>query len=266
MPDFIVGEHYTREQVGAIVGLSARDRSGGSWMTGYTDWNGATYVFTNVGVPGRTGHDYPNKWEGKNLIWYGKTRARRGQRQIDLMISNTRPVHVFWRAEDRQSFTYAGDATALEADDETPVRIIWSFDGFTPGYGVDARSQNEQKWRRGPPPAHGAVWIERADGPTDVYLFRLAGDADALVDLPTGHALIKVGMSNDPDRRLAELNAGFPPGSKASWSRVSVRHFPDGRQAWSFEGEKLERLRRGRYWQGGEFAVLPETLITDFLA
>ncbi|MER9680371.1 hypothetical protein NKJ23_13710 [Mesorhizobium sp. M0184] len=266
MPDFIVGEHYTREQVGQIAGLSERDRSGGSWMTGYTDWNGATYVFTNVGVPGRTGHDYANRWVGKNLIWYGKTNSHRGQPQIDRMISNTRPVHLFWRAQDRSPFTYAGDATAVEANSETPIQIVWSFDGFTSGSRVDIELQNEPKWHRGPPPTDGGVWIERVDGPTDVYLFRATGRVDALFDLPAGHVLIKVGMSNNPERRLTELNAGFPPGSKVKWSRVSVRHFADGSQAWRFEGERLERLRLDRYWRGGEFAVVPEAILPDFLS
>lgn len=127
--DFIVGELYTREDVAERVGLPPDQRKGGDWATGYSEWNNAAYIFANVGVAGRTGHDYANRWEGDNLVWTGKTNSSRGQPRIERMIANTQPVHVFWRDTDRQPFTYAGAATALAVSGDKPVEVVWSFEG-----------------------------------------------------------------------------------------------------------------------------------------
>jgi hypothetical protein len=35
--------------------------------------------------------------------------------------------HVFWRSEDRQPFTYAGQGYAVEVQDTSPVVVRWSF-------------------------------------------------------------------------------------------------------------------------------------------
>lgn len=52
--EFIVGDQYTREQV-AELELPASRRASGTWMTGYDQWDGAIFIFANVGVAGRTG-------------------------------------------------------------------------------------------------------------------------------------------------------------------------------------------------------------------
>ena len=85
------------------------------------------YVFTNVGSPGRTGHDYDNRWEGSRLRWYGKTGSRRSQPQIQLMLNPGVPVHVFWRSDNSLPFRYAGLAVPLEVNDTTPVEVLWAF-------------------------------------------------------------------------------------------------------------------------------------------
>lgn len=37
-------------------------------------------------------------------------------------------VHVFWRADERDPFTYAGLAKAVEVSDDIPVKVRWRFD------------------------------------------------------------------------------------------------------------------------------------------
>lgn len=262
---FTIGEHYSREEVAEVIGLPANLREGGTWMTGYSEWQGSAYVFTNVGIAGRTGHDYANRWVGKELIWFGKTISRRGQPQIDRMISNTIPVHVFWRGKDRAPFTYAGNATAVEASGDKPVQVIWAFPNTAPGRVVAAAEQSEPKWRRGPPPTAGTSKLTKADGATDVYVMRLEGPVEAFLDIPEGHAVIKVGMSNNVQRRLDELNCGFPPGSAIKWRLVDKRTLADGNSAWEFEGVCLEGLRLRGEWIGGEFAVVCEALLKTLL-
>ena len=59
------------------------------------------------------------------------------------------------------------------------------------------------------------------DGPTKLYLAIFEGDHLALLGRPVPFAdksvMIKIGVSNDPTRRLDELNAGFPPASLGRW-------------------------------------------------
>lgn len=65
---FIIGSTYTREDIYNLLGLEEKQR-GGDWLNGYHRHNDDYYIFCNVGIPGRTGHDYDNHWEGEN--WFG---------------------------------------------------------------------------------------------------------------------------------------------------------------------------------------------------
>jgi putative restriction endonuclease len=63
---FEVGVQYTRAEVQEELSVP-ESRRGGDWDTGYTSYNGALYIFCNIGSAGRTGHDYPNRWDGEQL-------------------------------------------------------------------------------------------------------------------------------------------------------------------------------------------------------
>lgn len=256
---------YTRAEVAEKIELLPELRQGGNWDTGYSRWNDEFFIFCNVGIAGTTGHDYPNRWDGKDLLWTGKTGSRMGTPFVQEMLSGARPVHLFWRGEVRTPFTYAGLAAAAEVIDTIPVQVRWSFDS------VAASVQNVPAsgpvWRRGPPPSIGAHTVIREDGPTELYIMTLEGPAAAM--FPTmGEGLIpvKLGMSNDPIRRLAELNFGFPPGSSIKWRLHRTRTFPSGQEAFAAEGEILEALRLARRWIGGEFAILPREEVGGLLA
>jgi hypothetical protein len=124
---FAQGSEYTRGEIAQLVDLPAYRRSGGNWNTGYDSWNGEVFVFCNVGTAGRTGHDYPNKWFGAELVWYGKTGSHRDQPLIRRMVKAELPVHVFWRNQDASPFTYAGEAVALSVSNTVPVQVRWGF-------------------------------------------------------------------------------------------------------------------------------------------
>jgi len=123
---FQVNKQYKRSEIKATIGLDPQAK-GGPWDTGYAERNGADFVFCNVGAAGRTGHDYDNHFDGMDLIWCGKTNSHVGQPTIQRMTSAGAEVHVFWRAEERDPFTYAGLGKAVEVSDETPVRVRWTF-------------------------------------------------------------------------------------------------------------------------------------------
>lgn len=254
---FTVGLAYTREQVANAINLP-EELLKGDWLTGYREWNGEVFVFANIGVPGRTGHDYSNRWDGKNLIWFSKGTAQLGQPKIDRIVSNTVPVHVFWRGADRSPFTYAGTPLAVRVDGANPVKVVWSFESIILDRGPDALAAKSNVWRRGPPPTIGDVKSTRTDGATDVYLLRLVGPVEAVLNVAADCSVIKVGMSANVPRRLIELNAGFPPGSKLCWEKVRTKTFGTSEDAYAYEGMQLENLRRDGHWIGGEFAMVTQ--------
>lgn len=122
---FNINGRYSRRDVLATIGLP--DPGGGNWYTGYFSHEGDFYIFCNVGTAGRTGHDYENRWDGKDLIWYAKTRTHVGQATMQHMLDGTRRVYVFWRSDNRAPFTFAGLAHPTRVATTTPVRVKWSF-------------------------------------------------------------------------------------------------------------------------------------------
>ncbi|WP_069353648.1 HNH endonuclease [Burkholderia cenocepacia] len=123
---FDVGGSYSRRDVALAVGLPDLP-SGGSWLTGYVQHDGTYLVFCGVGTPGRTGHDYGNRFEGDELAWSGKTRSHRTQPMIAKMTAPDAEVHIFWRQNDRDNFTYAGLGRAISVSDDIPARVRWRF-------------------------------------------------------------------------------------------------------------------------------------------
>lgn len=124
---FRVGQRYTRQRVQEILQVP-EERRGGNWDTGYTSFNGAHYIFCNVGTPGRTGHDHGNHWVGDELRWSAKSRSRLSHPSIQALTSGDHPVHVFWRDDDRKPFYYAGTGRATNVVDTSPVHLIWVFE------------------------------------------------------------------------------------------------------------------------------------------
>lgn len=124
---FIVGHHYTRKDVYRIVNVPEGKR-GGNWYTGYTRFGTDSFLFANVGTAGRTGHDYPNRFIGNELVWYGKNGSKLSHSSIQSLIFPKGNVFIFVR-EDSQDpkFLYIGGGKAKEYYDTTPVNIIWSF-------------------------------------------------------------------------------------------------------------------------------------------
>lgn len=265
MTAFTIGKTYTRKEVAAVIGMAPDRAEGGDWSTGYSRWEDEFFVFCNVNVSGRTGHNYPNRWEGSKLIWYGKGSTTLAQPQVQALLSGDFPVHVFWRGAERAAFTYAGVAFAEQASGEKPVEVVWIF-GQTAKAALAAVGNTKTLWRRGPPPQSGAFSFAKVDDATCVYLFKLAGPISATFpQLVPGHSVCKIGMSNDPVRRLVELNGGFPPGCTLAWEQVATIQFPTGAEAFDAEGALLEKAREAGAWIGGEFVAVPDAAVASYL-
>jgi putative restriction endonuclease len=124
---FKIGAKYTRHRIYEILEVPV-DRRRGNWETGYTSFNGQVFIFANIGVPGRSGHDYDNVWLGEQLRWRGKTGSRLHQPSIRQMFEPSIRVHIFTRSNDRDAFTYEGLGRVVSAEDTSPVTIVWSFE------------------------------------------------------------------------------------------------------------------------------------------
>lgn len=127
MVEFVVGNKYTRADVKERVGES-RHSMFGEWIKGAVERNGEFFLFPNVGVPGTTGHSYPNRWEGNLLRWYHEKRSKRSWPKVKRLLEPERVVHVFWRDATNSPFEYAGKGRAECSSDTSPVEILWAFD------------------------------------------------------------------------------------------------------------------------------------------
>ncbi len=67
------GMPYSREEIGKIARPENPPR-GGAWHTGYSRIEDDLFIFMNIGVAGRTGHDFENFYDDKSqtLIWFSK--------------------------------------------------------------------------------------------------------------------------------------------------------------------------------------------------
>ncbi len=121
----VPGQTYTRGDVRALLGLPPT--VGGPWFTGYVQHHGEWYLFPNVGVAGRTGHDYQNRWEGPLLRWYGKNGTRVGQPAMTALLAPSAVVHLFSRTSDRDPFVYHGRVRAVNEPSGSPVEVVWEI-------------------------------------------------------------------------------------------------------------------------------------------
>ena len=126
-----IGGLYSRADIYKILSVP-KVGQGGDWLNGYHRHESDYYIFCNIGVAGRTGHDYENFWDGDRLVWYGKNGSHFGQPAIQNLLSGDYRVLVFYRTEDRAPFTYAGVGQPVpDTSVERPVRIDWVFGSDT---------------------------------------------------------------------------------------------------------------------------------------
>jgi 5-methylcytosine-specific restriction protein A len=125
-PAYQIGQSYTRSELFELLGITPQP-TGGNWFTGYNQYDGDWYVFANVGVPGRTGHDYVNRWVGDELHWEAKTGTRWDQPAIQSLTGGSCRVHIFTRSNDRDPFLYEGIAVAKKVELTVPVKVVWQF-------------------------------------------------------------------------------------------------------------------------------------------
>ena len=121
---FTINQQYSKKHIYKILEVPKSGQRG-DWDSGYHEHDGIIYIFANIGVAGRTGHDYQNHWAKGNLVWYSRGRATSEQPLIREMLSPNSQVRIFVRGTNRDPFTYKGMGKAKSWSDSRPVEITW---------------------------------------------------------------------------------------------------------------------------------------------
>jgi len=118
------GSKYTRKSIGEICFPGIGRPAGGNWDTGYVSVENNLIIFMNIGVPGRTGHDFDNKFDAETntIIWYGKPNTHSKQPTFKKLLEGKTTPHFFARWNQRPDFTYLGIGSILDFQDGIQTR------------------------------------------------------------------------------------------------------------------------------------------------
>lgn len=205
---FKVGKQYSKNDIYRICDVPATERKG-KWNTGYTQHRGDFFIFCNIGVPGKTGHDHPNRFEGRNLDWSAKKGAHLGQKLIREMVAPGARVHVFHRHDNNGPWTFAGLGEAVRITNSRPVGVLWGFQSPPDGDAevLDPEVPDPQNYREG---ALRQIWVnayERSREAREACLRQLGTKCKAcLVDLGERYGEIGEGFIHVHHiRQLADI-------------------------------------------------------------
>lgn len=122
---FKKGSQYTRKDVGWIVLPETGRPKGGSWDTGYVAVGNLLLVFMNIGVPGKTDHDFDNDFDEKTglITWFGKPNTNSTQPTFQKIFSGDLTPHFFARWDNKDpKFTYLGIGNIVNFDDNAETK------------------------------------------------------------------------------------------------------------------------------------------------
>lgn len=120
---FKQGSKYTRKDVGEIYFPGIGRPKGGNWDTGYVRVEDDLIVFINIGIAGRTGHDFDNQFDPENdtITWFGKPNTHKNQSIFAKLLSGELTPHFFARWDQKPEFTYLGIGHIISMEDGYPT-------------------------------------------------------------------------------------------------------------------------------------------------
>ena len=130
------GSEYTRDEIAKIVRPDNPPR-GGDWTTGYARIENNLFVFMNIGVAGRTGHDFENYYDEKSnkLIWFSKPNKHSSNPLFQKLLSGDLTPYFFARWNQKPPFTFLGTGSIRSFEDgykspqgHTCIRLVISVD------------------------------------------------------------------------------------------------------------------------------------------
>jgi 5-methylcytosine-specific restriction enzyme A len=115
-----VGGSYSRKTLWRLLRPGEDFPRGGSWLTDYVIEGDLLIIFANLGVPGKTGRNFPNQYESETGImkWFGKPDAHSAQPTFKELFTGRLTPHVFVRWTNKKpEFTYLGIPSISKFDD-----------------------------------------------------------------------------------------------------------------------------------------------------
>jgi len=126
--NFKRGSEYSRDDIHFLYFGKPYPKVGtGNWTTGYVQPKGSNdlIIFMNIGVPGRTGHDFENKYdpETNTIVWYGKTKSHSRQPTFQKLFSRELKPYFFarWDSENIK-FLYLGTGSIINYQDRVQTK------------------------------------------------------------------------------------------------------------------------------------------------
>ena len=106
------GSEYTRDEIAKFVRPENPPR-GGDWTTGYARIENDLFVFMNIGVAGRTGHDFENYYdeESNKIIWFSKPNKHSSNPLFKRLLSGELTPYFFARWNQKSPFTFLGSGS-----------------------------------------------------------------------------------------------------------------------------------------------------------
>ncbi len=128
------GVEYTRDEIARVVRPENPPR-GGDWTTGYARIENNLFIFMNIGVAGRTGHDFENHYDEKSqtLVWFSKPDKHSSNPLFQKILSGELTPYFFARWNQKPPFTFLGTGNIVNFEDgyKTPqghecIRLVVS--------------------------------------------------------------------------------------------------------------------------------------------
>jgi len=124
-PLFKKGLFYSRDDVWELYHPEKGQRPGGGiWDTGYVKEGNELIAFLNIGVPGRTGHDFKNDFDEETgfITWFGKPGTHPSQPLMKALINGDLRLHFFSRWDDKVTvFRYLGLGELVKFEDDVEL-------------------------------------------------------------------------------------------------------------------------------------------------
>ena len=123
--EFKKGSEYSRHDIHNLY-FGCPYPPGGRWTSGFVNPKGTNdlIIFMNIDVPGKTGHNYPNKYDPKEkkIIWYGDTESHSEQPTFKKVLNYEFTSHFFARWDKKNKyFLYLGVGKNFSFKDKQPT-------------------------------------------------------------------------------------------------------------------------------------------------
>ena len=124
--EFKKGSQYSRDDIHNLY-FDCPVQPGGRWTSGFVNPKGTDdlIIFMNIDVPGKTGHNYPNKYDEvqKKIIWYGDTGSHSQQPTFKKLLKYELTAHFFARWDKKNKyFLYLGVGKNYSYKDNQPTK------------------------------------------------------------------------------------------------------------------------------------------------